>query len=120
MVCKRITNCSCLPPIVLTIDTPSAIQKVKVFALALFTNFVVRINPLICTVALNASFFWGKEVNHVLATHFFNDLAKKPCLIAIIATILVFTAPHFAIMAASTIYCTWVGSKFKMYLRDTV
>lgn len=101
-------------------QSPNIHQKVLIVALVILTNVLVRINPIICSVTLVASFFGGREIYLFLQNHFLNDLKRNPCITSTVIGILGFAAPHFAIFATSTIYCSWAGSRFKMYLRNEV
>lgn len=95
-------------------------NKIKVVTLVILTNIIVRVNPVVCTISLVASFFGGREVYALLRDRFLADFHTNRCMMAIAIGIVGFAAPHFAILAASAIYCVWAGSCFKMFLRNEI
>lgn len=96
------------------------VKLIAATALTIFAGFCVGSFPTSSGVALLIGFFGGRTVNQFLTDNFVNDFANHFFVVTITVAAVFFSVPSVAQGVFSAICCTWIGSRFKMVLRQEI
>lgn len=91
---------------------------IKIIAGLAFATFCVGNFPTTSGIALLVGFFGGRTINQFLANHFVNDFSNHFFVVAMTVGLIFYSTPLIAQGVFSAIGCAWIGSHFKVYLRQ--
>ncbi|MBA3957975.1 MAG: hypothetical protein H0X51_06250 [Parachlamydiaceae bacterium] len=97
------------------------LSKVALAALGAIAAFLINQafcqNYFFCGVSLLVGFIGGPELDAAIDERLLRDFREHPNYMATVSAILCFIHPHLFLIASTSIYCLYMGSKFKTFIR---